>query len=59
MDDKPENLPGLNQQSEKRKHRRATLTEEDCDNIAAWQIDSREKLLTEIDKNTDGVLTII
>ena len=27
--------------------------------IAAWQIDSREKLLTEMDKDPDGVLTMI
>ena len=35
------------------------LAEEDCDNTAAWQIDSREKLLTEMDKDPDGVLTMI
>ncbi len=35
------------------------LTEKDCDNTAAWWIDSWEKLLTEINKDPDGVLTMI
>ncbi len=35
------------------------LAKEDCDNTAAWRIDSREKLLTEIDKDPDEVLTMI
>ncbi len=35
------------------------LAEKDCNNIAAWQIDSREKLLIEMDKDLDGVLTMI
>ena len=35
------------------------LAKEDCDNTTAWRIDSWKKLLTEIDKDPDGVLTII
>ena len=47
FDDEPENLPVPDWQNKKRKHRRTTLAEEDvCDNTVAWQIDSREKLLT-------------
>ncbi len=46
--------------NEERKHRRTTLTEEDVrDNTTAWRIDSREKLLTEMNKDPDGVLTMI
>ncbi len=32
------------------------LDEEDCENNAAWQIDSQEKLFKEMNKNSDGVL---
>ncbi len=35
------------------------LAEEDRDNTAAWWINSREKLLTEMDKDPDAVLTMI
>ena len=59
FEDKTEILPELDWQNKERKHRRATLAEENRDNTAAWQIDSREKLLTEIDKDPDGVLTMI
>ncbi len=59
MDDKPKNLPVLDWRNKERKHRRATLAEKDCDNTASWQIDSREKLLIEMDKDPDGVLTMI
>ena len=52
-------LPEPDWQNKERKHRRVTFAEEDCDNTAAWRIDSREKLLTEMDKDLDGVLTII
>ena len=52
-------MPEPDWRNEERKHRCATLAEEDCDNTAAWRIDSREKLLTEIDKDPDGVLTMI
>ena len=59
FEDETEILPEPDWRNKKRKHRRATLAEEDCDNTAAWQIDSREKLLTEMDKDSDGVLTMI
>ena len=35
------------------------LIKKNSNNTAAWQIDSREKLLTEIDKDSDKVLTMI
>ncbi len=35
------------------------LAEKDRDNTVAWQINSREKLLTEMDKDPDGNLTMI
>ncbi len=59
FDDEPENMPVPDWQNKERKHRRATLAEEDRDNTAAWRIDSREKILTEMDKDPDGVLTMI
>ncbi len=59
FDDKPENLLVPDWQNKERKHRRAMLVEEDCDNTAAWRITSREKLLTEMDKDPDMVLTMI
>ncbi len=60
FDDEPENLPVPDWQNEERKHRRTTLAEEDvCDNTVAWQIDSQEKLLTEMNKDPDGVLTMV
>ena len=52
-------MPEPDWRNKERKHRRATLAEEDRDNTATWQIDSREKLLTEMDKDSDGVLTMI
>ncbi len=45
--------------NKKHKHRRIKLAKEDCDNTAAWQIDSRERLLIEMDKDYEGVLTMI
>ena len=35
------------------------LAEKDCNNTVVWQIDSREKLLTEMDKDLNEVLTMI
>ena len=59
FEDETKILPEPDWRNKERKHRRTTLAEEDCDNTAAWQIDSREKLLTEMDKDPDGVLTMI
>ncbi len=59
FDDKPENSPVSDWRNEERKHRRAMLAEENRDNTAAWQIDSQEKLVTEIDKDPDEVFTMI
>ena len=59
FEDETEILPEPDWQNEKCKHKRATITKEDRNNTAAWQIDSREKLLTEIDKDPDEVLTMI
>ena len=59
FEDEIEILPESDWWDKERKHRRTTLAEEDCDNIATWQIDSREKLLIEMDKDPDGVLTMI
>ena len=46
-------------QNKQRKHRHATLAEEDRDNTANWRIDNREKLLIEMDKDPNGVLIMI
>ena len=59
FEDKTEISPEPDWRNEERKHRRATLAEKDRDNTAAWQIDSREKLLTEMDKDPDTILTMI
>ena len=59
FEDETKISPEPDWRNKERKHRRATLAEEDRDNTAAWQIDSREKLLTEIDKDPDGILTMI
>ena len=59
FEDETKILPEPDWRNKERKHRHATLAEEDRDNTAAWQINSREKLLTEMDKDPDGVLTII
>ena len=59
FEDETEISPEPDWQNEERKHRHATLAEENRDNTAAWRIDSREKLLTEMDKDPDGVLTMI
>ena len=59
FEDETEILPEPDWRNKERKYRSATLAEKDCDNTAAWQIDSREKLLTEMDKDPDEVLTMI
>ena len=59
FEDETKILPESDWQNKERKHRRATLAEENCDNTAVWQIDSQEKLLTEMDKDPDEVLTMI
>lgn len=46
-------------QNKNPKHRRAMLTENDCNNTAPWQINSQKKLLIEMDKDLDKVLTTI
>lgn len=46
-------------QNEETKYSRSTLTPEDFDNSAAWQIDNLDKLMTEIDSNPEGVLSMI
>ena len=59
FEDEIEILPEPDWRNEECKYRRATLAEENRDNTKAWQIDSREKLLTEMDKDPNKVLTII
>ena len=59
FEDETEILPELDWRNKERKHRYATPAEEDHDNTAAWRIDSQKKLLTEMDKDPDGILTMI
>ena len=59
FEDELEKSPEPDWRNEERKHRRTTLAEDDRENTAAWQIDSREKLFTEMDRNPDGVLKMI
>lgn len=44
FEDELEKLPKPNQQNIKHKYRCAMLTEKDCNNSAAWQINSQKKL---------------
>ena len=57
--DETEILPEPDWQNKEHKYRRATLAEKDCNYTAVWQINSQEKLLTEMDKDPNRVLTII
>ena len=58
-DNELKNLSKLYWQNKECKYRYAMLTEKDCDITATWQIDSRERLLIEINKDSNGILTII
>ena len=49
FEDEIEISPEPDWQNKKRKHRCTMLAEEDRDNITAWRVNSREKLLTEMD----------
>ena len=59
FEDELEKSPDPGRRHEETKRRRSALIQEDHDNSAAWQIDSREKLMTEIDRDPDGVLSMI
>lgn len=59
FEDISEKSPEPDWRHEDTKRRRSTLAQEDHNNPAAWRIDSREKLLAEIDKDPDGVLSMI
>ena len=59
FEDETEISPEPDWQNKERKHRRATLAEKDRDNTVAWRINNQEKLLIEMDKDPNGVLTII
>ncbi len=59
FDEESENLLVLDWQNKECKHRRVTLAEENGNNITTWQINSQEKLLTELDKDSDRVLMMI
>ena len=59
FEDEIEISPEPDWRNKKRKHRHTMLAEEDRNNTVAWRIDSREKLLTEMDKDPNGVLTMI
>lgn len=59
FEDKLEKLPKPDQQNKEHKYRCTTLAEKNRKNTVAWQIDSREKLFIEMDRNSDGVLKII
>ncbi len=59
FDDKSEKSPDSNWWYEKTKCRRSTLIQENHDNSAAGQIDSQEKLMSEMNRDPDGVLSMI
>lgn len=52
-------MPVSDWQNEERKHKCAIFAKKDDNHTTAWQIDSREKLLIEINKDPEEVLTII
>ena len=59
FEDKLKKSPDPDGQHEETKHRHVALIQEDHNNFAVWQIASQEKLMTEIDKDPDGVLLMI
>ena len=60
FENEPEKLPESDEwQNQKSKYRRNILAEKDCDNTAAWQINNSEKSSAEMDKDPNGILTII
>ena len=52
-------MPKPDWQNKKYKYKYNTLAEKVRENIAAWQINSQEKLFIKINKNLNGVLRII
>ena len=59
FEDELEKSPDPDWQHEGTKRRRSALIQEEHDNFAAWQINSRKKLMTEIDRDPDKVLSMI
>ena len=59
FEDEPEKLPEPDWRNKERKYRHITLVEENRKNTAAWQINSQEKLLIEMNRNPDTVLKMI
>ncbi len=59
FEDKSEKSPDSDWRYEKTKHRHSLFIQKDHDNSAGWQIDSREKLMSEINRDPDEVLSMI
>lgn len=59
FDDLSEKSPEQDWRHEGTKRRCSTLAQEEHNNAAAWRIDSLERLLAEIEKDPEGVLSII
>ena len=59
FDDVSEKSPEQDWRHEGTNRRRSTLAQEEHTNTAAWRIDSLERLLAEIEKDPEGVLSMI
>ena len=59
FDDVSEKSPEQDWRHKETKCRRITLAQEEHNNAAAWRIDSLERLLAEIEKDPEGVLSMI
>ncbi len=59
FDDLSEKSPEQDWRYKGTKRRQSTLAQEEYTNAAAWQIDNLERLLAEIEKDPEGVLSII
>ncbi len=59
FDDLSEKSPDQDWRHEDTKRRQSMLAQEKLTNAAAWQIDNLERLLAKIEKDLDGVLSMI
>lgn len=59
FDDSSKISPNLDRQNEKTKYKRIIFAQEDHENFVALQIDSQEKFMNDIDKDSDKVLSMI
>lgn len=59
FEDKSEKSPDLDWRYKEIKHRNSALIQEDYNNSATWQINNQEKMMIEIYKDLDRILSMI